>query len=239
MLTVLYLFIAVPASLGSPADAATGNVERPTTPRNILVLGDSISAAYGMSLDQGWVALLAGRIAQEHSQYQVVNASISGETSAGAAARLPRLLEFHQPVVVIVELGGNDGLRGYPVKRLRDNLRSIVDQASASGAGVLMLAMEIPPNYGARYSQAFRASFVKIANETGVALSPFMLDGVATDASLMQADGIHPTAAAQPLLLANVWPHLEPLLTQQGSVELNLSTQESQAMTVQQHPLAD
>ena len=175
-------------------------------------MGDSISAAYGMSLEEGWVALLAGRLAESHPGYQVVNASISGETSAGAASRLPALLEEHTPAVVIIELGGNDGLRGYPIKRLRENLRSMVEQSRAAGAQVLLLAIEIPPNYGSRYTDAFRTSFQLIADETESALSPFMLDGVATDRALMQADGIHPTVEAQSLLLANVWPHLEPLL---------------------------
>ncbi len=177
-----------------------------------MVLGDSISAAYGMSLEEGWVALLAGRLADSHPGYQVINASISGETSAGAAARLPALLQEHQPKVVIIELGGNDGLRGYPVNRLRDNLAAMAQQSQQAGAGVLILAMEIPPNYGSRYTKSFRESFTRVANETGSQLSPFMLDGVATDPGLMQDDGIHPTVAAQPLLLDNVWPHLEPLL---------------------------
>ena len=178
----------------------------------MLVLGDSISAAYGMSLQEGWVALMAGRLAETHPGTRVVNASISGETSAGAAARLPKLLEEHDPEVVILELGGNDGLRGYPVPRLRDNLASMAQQARATGAQVLILAMEIPPNYGSRYTQAFRDSFREVAEQTGSRLSPFMLDGVATNGELMQPDGIHPTVEAQPLLLANVWPHLEPLL---------------------------
>lgn len=181
-------------------------------------MGDSISAAYGMSLEEGWVALLAGRLADSHPGWEVVNASISGETSAGAAARLPSLLDEFRPAVVIIELGGNDGLRGYPIKRLRENLRGMVASSRAAGAEVLILAMEIPPNYGSRYTDAFRASFSTIAEETGSALSPFMLDGVATDNSLMQQDGIHPTVAAQPLLLANVWPHLEPLLESEKPV---------------------
>ena len=148
-------------------------------------MGDSISAAYGMSLEEGWVALLAGRLAERHPDYRVINASISGETSAGAASRLPALLEEHDPAVVIIELGGNDGLRGYPVKRLRENLRTMAELSRASGAEVLLLAMEIPPNYGSRYTQAFRSSFELVAEETGSALSPFMLDGVATDRNMM------------------------------------------------------
>jgi acyl-CoA thioesterase-1 len=194
------LFIGSQAAAGSPG-------------KTVLVMGDSISAAYGMSLQEGWVALLAGRLEDTHPDTRVVNASISGETSAGAAARLPALLEEHQPGVVIIELGGNDGLRGYPVSRMRDNLTAMAQQSKAAGARVLILAMEIPPNYGSRYASAFRNSFGKVAEETGSALSPFMLDGVATTGELMQPDGIHPTVEAQPLLLDNVWPHLEPLLT--------------------------
>jgi len=218
LISALCLFISVPASLGSPA----------ATSRTIVVLGDSISAAYGMSLEEGWVALLARQLEQAQSEYQVINASISGETSAGGAARLPRLLEEHKPAVVILELGGNDGLRGYPVKRLRENLEQITRQSQASGAEVLILGMEIPPNYGSRYASAFRASFVKVAESTGARLSPFMLHGVATNAELMQADGIHPTAQAQPLLLESVWPQLEPLLSQ-----LDLTAQESAGVTAQ------
>ncbi len=184
----------------------------PVPQKNILIVGDSISAAYGMSLEEGWVALLARQLQETHPGYSVVNASISGETSAGAAVRLPRLLEHHQPRVVIIELGGNDGLRGYPVKRLRENLRTMVEQSTAANARVLLLGMEIPPNYGARYTNQFRESFAQVASETESGLVSFMLEGIATDPSLMQADGIHPKPAAQGLLLANIWSELEPLL---------------------------
>ena len=198
----LLMFIALLPAAGSQA----------ATSRTVLVIGDSISAAYGMSLREGWVALLAERLAASHPGWEVINASISGETSAGAAARLPALLEEHAPAVVVIELGGNDGLRGYPVKRMQENLRTMVEQSQGAGAEVLVLAMEIPPNYGSRYTRAFRNSFAAVTEATGSTLSPFMLDGVATDRSLMQDDGIHPTVEAQPLLLANVWPYLEPLL---------------------------
>jgi acyl-CoA thioesterase-1 len=167
-----------------------------------------------MSLEEGWVALLARQLQLKESQppYQVINASISGETSAGAAARLPTLLQQHRPRVVVVELGGNDGLRGYPIKRLRDNLRSMAELSREAGAAVLLLGMEIPPNYGSRYTAAFRDSYATVAAETNSALTPFMLAGIATEPSLMQADGIHPTPQAQAQLLANVWPALGPLL---------------------------
>ena len=180
----------------------------------ILVLGDSISAAYGMSLEQGWVALLAGRVAENHPQYTIVNASISGETTAGGLRRLPALLEEHRPNLVIIELGANDGMRGYPLGTLRDNLTSLVQMSKAAGAGVILLPMEIPPNYGSRYTSGFRRSYVQVAEETDSLLAPFVLDGVATDPALMQADGIHPTVEAQPALLDNVLPTIMEALAQ-------------------------
>jgi len=178
------------------------------------VLGDSISAAYGMSLEQGWVALLAGRVAENHPQYTIVNASISGETTAGGLRRLPALLEEHRPNLVIIELGANDGMRGYPLGTLRDNLTSLVQMSKAAGAGVILLPMEIPPNYGSRYTSGFRRSYVQVAEETDSLLAPFVLDGVATDPALMQADGIHPTVEAQPALLDNVLPTIMEALAQ-------------------------
>ena len=165
-----------------------------------------------MSLEEGWVALLARQLAQSPTPHAVVNASISGATSAGAAARLPALLQQHRPSVVVIELGGNDGLRGYPIKRLRDNLRSMAVLSQQSGASVLILGMEIPPNYGSRYTRQFRDSFAAVAAQTNSALTPFMLAGIATEPELMQADGIHPKPLAQQQLLTNVWPALAPLL---------------------------
>jgi acyl-CoA thioesterase-1 len=173
---------------------------------NILVLGDSISAAYGMSLQQGWVALLAQQLQEQHPQYTVINASISGETTNGGLRRLPALLEQHSPSLVLIELGANDGLRGFPLATLRDNLASLVAMSQAAGARVILLPMEIPPNYGARYTSGFRQSYVTIARETNSAITPFVMDGVATDSKLVQADGIHPTVEAQPMLLDNVLP---------------------------------
>jgi acyl-CoA thioesterase-1 len=168
----------------------------------ILVLGDSISAAYGMSLEEGWVALLARQL----EQYRVINASISGETSEGALRRLPQLLQQHAPRWVIIELGGNDGLRGYPIDRFRNNLEAMVSLSRESGASVILLPMEIPPNYGARYTRDFRDSFVQVAQQADVWIAPFILDGIATNPSLMQADGIHPAVEAQPMMLENVLP---------------------------------
>ncbi len=180
--------------------------------RTILVLGDSISAAYGMDLEQGWVALLNDKLAAEGIAYRALNASISGETSAGGWARLPPLLERHQPDLVIVELGGNDGLRGYPMTQLRQNLLRMGNAARVQGAQVLFLQMEIPPNLGPRYTTQFRECFEWAAHQTGGHWAPFILAGIATNDRLMQADGIHPTARAQPLILDNVWPSLLPLL---------------------------
>lgn len=178
----------------------------------VLVLGDSISAAYGMDLEQGWVARLQQQLDTQYPGYRVVNASISGDTTEGGRQRLPQLLSEHAPDVVILELGGNDGLRGYPLTRVRENLQAMTEQAQAAGAQVLLLAMEIPPNLGPRYTRGFRESFTLVAEETGARAAPFILDGIATDRARMQSDGIHPTAEAQSAILANVWPYLAPLL---------------------------
>lgn len=180
--------------------------------QNILVLGDSISAAYGMSLEQGWVAQLASRLQQQSTQYNVINASISGETTAGGLRRLPALLQEHLPKVVIIALGANDGLRGYPLKTLQDNLAQLAQLSQQAGARVILLPMEIPPNYGPRYTAGFRESFTQVAKSTDSVLAPFMLDGFATDPKFMQEDGIHPTVAAQPLILGNVLPTVTAVL---------------------------
>lgn len=178
----------------------------------VLVVGDSISAAFGMDTQQGWVHLLDERMRSEGFEQQVVNASISGDTSAGGAARLPALLAEHKPELVIVELGGNDGLRGLPPSQLQQNLASMVDASRGAGAKVLLLGMRIPPNYGERYTTAFAKVFDDVAAEKNVPLVPFLLEGVGGVASLMQDDGVHPAVVAQPLLLENVWPTLKPLL---------------------------
>lgn len=175
----------------------------------ILVLGDSISAAYGMSLQQGWVTALDEELGDD---YRVVNASISGETTAGGLRRLPALLAQHKPALVIIELGGNDGLRGYPLQKFRRNLNELVMKSLDAGARAILVPMEIPPNYGTRYTDGFRQAYRDVAEETGVALSPFILDGVATNPELMQEDGIHPTTGAQALLLANMLPTVREVL---------------------------
>jgi len=178
----------------------------------ILVLGDSLSAAYGIPLERGWVQLLQTRLETEGYGYEVVNASVSGDTTGAALTRLPRALELHQPDIVIVELGGNDGLRGTPVGQMQRNLEAIIEKSRAAEAEVLVTGIMIPPNYGAEYTARFNAVYTGLGDRLNVALVPFILDGVALDPSLMQADGIHPTAAAQPRILDNVWPALQPML---------------------------
>lgn len=178
----------------------------------LLVVGDSISAAFGLDSRQGWVALLEKRLQDEGFDHQVINASISGDTSAGGLARLPALLAEHQPQVVIIELGGNDGLRGQPPMQLQQNLASMVEKSQQAGAKVLLLGMKLPPNYGVRYTTAFAQVFSDVAQAKQVALVPFFLEGVGGVPGMMQADGIHPNVTAQPLLLENAWPALQPLL---------------------------
>ena len=179
---------------------------------SLLVLGDSISAGFGFDKQLGWVNLLQQRLTAQGFDYQVVNASISGDTSAGGLARIGPLLHEHQPALVVVELGGNDGLRGQSPGQLQENLAAIITQSKASGARVLLLGMQLPPNYGARYNQLFTQVYVQLAASEKVALVPFFLQGVGGVPALMQDDGIHPTAAGQPRLLENIWPQLQPLL---------------------------
>lgn len=178
----------------------------------ILVVGDSLSAAYGIAVEEGWVALLERRLREEGYEHAVVNASVSGDTSRGALARLPRLLDTHAPAVVIIEIGGNDGLRGLPVTELRTNLSRMIEAAQGTGARVLLLGMRIPPNYGPRYTQEFADTYATLAERYDAALVPFILDDVALDEKLMQDDGIHPRADAQPLIMERVWERLAPLL---------------------------
>ena len=190
----------------SPAQAA---------PPTLLVLGDSLSAEYGLAKGSGWVALLEQRLSQEKRTLKVVNASISGDTTSGGLARLPGLLKQHAPTIVVIELGGNDALRGLPLDMTRENLRAMVRLALAAKAQVLLLGMQVPPNYGPDYAQQFAASFATVAKEQKVALVPFFLKDVAdapNAADLFQSDRIHPAAAAHPVLLNNVWPALKRLL---------------------------
>lgn len=180
----------------------------------IVIVGDSLSSAYGLPIADGWAALLQQRLEQKQLPYRVVNSSITGDTTANGLARLADLLEQHRPAVLILELGGNDGLRGLSIKKLRANLREMVDMASAAGAQVLLVGMQIPVNYGAGYARMFTESFAMIASDTNSSLVPFLLDGFALDQDYFQADGIHPNRLAQPLMLDNVWRQLEPMLQQ-------------------------
>jgi acyl-CoA thioesterase-1 len=192
-------------ALGAWADA-------PTNSPKLLVLGDSISAGYGIRIEEGWVALLESRLREQGYGYQVVNASVSGETTTGGLARLPRALALHKPRIVILELGGNDGLRGLPLDAIRRNLERMILAARSSGAKVLLVGMRMPSNYGPQYVSGFMANYQNLARRYATPLVPFIMEGVALDGRLMQADGIHPTAAAQKRLLDNVWPVLKPLL---------------------------
>ena len=187
-------------------------------PATILVLGDSISAAYGINTNEGWVALLQQRLTQKGFNYRVVNASVSGDTTRTGLNRLGDALQQHQPAIVIVALGGNDGLRGLPFSEIEASLSGIIQLSQQHGAKVLLAGVRLPPNYGAFYNTRFATLFQQLKNTYQVALAPKLLDQVSDHRALMQEDGIHPTAAAQPQILTNVWPHLQPLLeTQQAS----------------------
>ncbi|WP_407650595.1 arylesterase [Halomonas piscis] len=190
--------------------APAGAAERPT----LLIMGDSLSAAHNIEQDAGWVNLLRERL---DGSAEVINASISGETSAGGAARFPGLMDKHSPELVVLELGGNDGLRGLPPETLHANLAQMIEQSQAANARVLLLGIDIPPNYGQTYRQAFTRVYPRLAATFHVALVPFLLDGIALDEVLMQDDGIHPTAEAQPRVLDNVWPVLKPLVKASAS----------------------
>jgi acyl-CoA thioesterase-1 len=182
------------------------------SPRTILVFGDSLSAAYGIGPEEGWVALLAQRLKSQGYGYQIVNASVSGETTEGGLERLPRALQLHQPGVVILELGGNDGLRGLPPSATRDNLARMVQLSQAAAARVLLVGVRLPPNYGERYTEEFARLFPELAKQYRLPLVPFLLERVALDPALMQADGLHPNARGEPLVLDTLWPYLKPLL---------------------------
>jgi acyl-CoA thioesterase I len=180
--------------------------------RTILVFGDSLSAAYGIRAEQGWVALLAQRLEAQGYGYEVINASVSGETSGGGLQRLPRALELHHPVLVILELGANDGLRGLPIAAAKDNLAKMVQLAQGAGAHVLLVGIRIPPNYGPRYTSEFADLYPAIAKQYRLPLVPFLLEKVALDPTLMQDDGLHPNARGEPLVLDTLWQGLDPLL---------------------------
>ena len=180
----------------------------------VLVVGDSLSAGYGVARERGWVALLERRLAGRDQGWTVVNASISGDTTSGGVMRLPAAMEANNPQVVILELGGNDGLRGQPLALIRANLATMIELCRRRGARVLLLGMRIPPNYGPVYTSGFEAVFESLHEHYDVAFVPFFLDGIALDPQLMQDDGIHPTEAAQPGMLDTIWGALEPLVEQ-------------------------
>jgi acyl-CoA thioesterase-1 len=191
--------------LGAVAEEAT-----------IIVLGDSLSAAYGMELNESWPSLLQQRLDQNGHAYRVFNSSITGETTQGGLTRLPGLLQKHDPEIVIVELGGNDGLRGLPLEVTRSNLSSMIEQSQAAGARVILAEMRIPPNYGRTYTEKFNGTYAELASRFDVEFLPFLLQDIALEPGMMQEDGIHPTAAAQPIILEQVWSVLQPLLAAPG-----------------------
>ena len=199
-LFVLTVFVQPPAARADPPV--------------VLVLGDSLSAAYGIALEDGWVALLQARLQRVGLDYRVVNAGVSADTTAGGLARLPDLLARHRPAVLILELGANDGLRGFRPALIRENLAQCIRLGRAAGSQVMLIGIQLPPNYGAAFNQVFQAVFQDLAKTEGVPLVPSLLAGVAEDRALMQADDLHPNAQAQSRILDTVWPTLEPLLKQ-------------------------
>lgn len=214
-----FIRIAAPllaaASLAGAAGAASAQVGAPAKAATVLVLGDSLSAEYGIARGSGWASLLQQKLAAEKQPAQVVNASISGDTTAGGRARLPALLQRHAPAVLVIALGSNDALRGLPQPSTEANLRAMAQAARQAGARVLLAGVQLPPNYGATLNQQFSDMFARVAQSEGAALLPFLLKGVADrpdPLELFQPDRIHPTAEAQPIILSNVWPVLAPLL---------------------------
>jgi acyl-CoA thioesterase I len=197
---LLFIVLALPAAAGE---------------KSILVVGDSLSSAYGIPRNRGWVALLEERLKREQLNYIVVNASISGETSGGGRTRISKLLQQHQPAVMILELGGNDGLRGMSAGLMRSNLGAMIREAQANGARVLLVGVKMPPNYGEVYSQSFEAVYRELARTHGTALVPFLLEDFAGKPEFFLPDRLHPSEAAQPLMLERVWPALRPLLQPQ------------------------
>jgi acyl-CoA thioesterase I len=202
------------AHAAAMADASQVTAQVPIVARpSIVVLGDSLSAEYGLARGTGWVALLRQRLAQTGSNYDVINASISGDTTSDGRGRLPAILARAHPAIVIIELGGNDALRGIPLAVTVENLQDLIARSRAAGAQVLLVGMQIPSNYGPDYTQKFRMLYPQLAQQTRVALAPFLLEGLADQPQMFQADQIHPIEAAQPRLLDNVYPALKPLLT--------------------------
>jgi acyl-CoA thioesterase-1 len=205
-----YLLLFVFVLLAQPPAVAANE--------GILIVGDSLSAAYGMEIGESWPSLLQQRLDENGYAYRVFNSSITGETTQGGLTRLPRLLERHDPAIVIVELGGNDGLRGLPLDVTRGNLSAMIEMSQAAGAHVLLAEMRIPPNYGRSYTERFNGTYHELSEQPGVTLLPFLLEDIALDPGMMLPDGIHPTAAAQPVILDKVWAALDSGLLQSDSV---------------------
>ena len=202
----LLVFLLVNLSLPYALAGENSQSEQQT----ILIMGDSISAGFGIDKSQGWVALLESKLKPLATPYKIINASISGETTSGGANRIKPLLVKHNPSLVIIELGGNDGLRGSPIKMMKQNLDYMIKQSQNAGAEVLLLGMRIPPNYGKTYSDLFSRQYKQLALENNTLVLPFLLNGIATQTGMMQADGIHPTAKAQPLMMEYVWSMIKP-----------------------------
>jgi acyl-CoA thioesterase I len=195
--------------LGAQSAAAAPRMARGET---ILLLGDSLSAAHNIELDRSWPSLLQARLSKMRPRRTLINASVSGETTASGLSRLPELLKTHRPALVVLELGANDGLRGLPLAEIRADLQSMISECREGGAKVLLLGIELPVNYGPQYRDGLRAIYVRLARENQAGLVPFLLQGIALDPKAMQEDGLHPTAGAQPRVLENVWPALAPML---------------------------
>ena len=202
--TALLLALALPTVVAAAAE--------PAPVRKVLVMGDSLSAAYGLAPSQGWVALTDQRLQARHPGWRIANASVSGETTAGGASRIAGELARHKPAVVVIELGANDGLRGLPLAQTRANLERMIVASKNAGARVLLLGMRMPPNFGPQYTQGFERNYSELAKAHGTALLPFLLEPIATDRNAFQSDNLHPVASAQPRLRDHVWPALAPLL---------------------------
>lgn len=201
------LTLTLPCSAVAAGTNRTGVAKQSDT--TVLVLGDSLSAAYGLAPREGWVTLLQQKLTASSLPVGIVNASISGETTAGGRSRLPKLLNRHRPALVVIALGANDGLRGLPSAGMEENLNAMAAAVGAQGARLVLAGMRLPPNYGAAYDSQFRAAFARVAQRHGATLVPFLLEGFALRRELFQADGVHPTAAAQPLILQTMWPAIQ------------------------------
>lgn len=208
----LVLLLAWRAGSAAQSEQAANQASADAPIQRILILGDSLSAEYGLARGSGWVTLVEQRLAHRNQAYQIRNASISGDTTISGLQRLPSILKEFDADILVLQLGANDGLRGLPIPEMKNNLQKMVELAHSHGAQVLLVGQHIPPNYGQRYTQAFHNAYADVAKNTGGELVPFMLEGIATDTSLFQADGLHPTEQAQPTIADTIWQHLEPML---------------------------